>query len=206
MQITLINILELLGTFVFAISGIRMAARKHLDWVGAYIVGLATAVGGGTLRDLLLDTQPFWMQDYSYFLTTAAALVAAIVFKQKIFKLTNTLFLFDAIGLGLFTVVGISKSIDAQLPFWACIIMGAITGSVGGVVRDVLLNEVPLLFRRDIYMLACVAGGIVYFSCRHLNMVSSITELLASLTVIFVRVVAMKFHVHLPTLKLVREE
>jgi uncharacterized membrane protein YeiH len=199
-----ITVLDLLGTFVFAISGIRLASGKHIDWFGAYIIGLATAIGGGTTRDLLLDVTPFWMLDGKYFLTTGVALLATILFKDKIFRLGNTLFLFDAIGLGLFTVVGISKSLEAGLPFWVCIVMGTITGSVGGLIRDVLLNEVPLLLRRDIYALACVTGGVVYFLCIHFNLPKSMTELVAALIVILVRVIATKFHIHLPVLHSVK--
>jgi len=201
LQINLTIILEFLGTFAFAISGIRLASGKQMDWFGAYIIGLVTAVGGGTLRDLLLDVTPFWMLDAKYFLTTGLALLATIIFKEKIFKLGKTLFLFDTIGLGLFTVVGITKSIDAGLPFWICIIMGAITGTVGGVVRDVLLNDVPLLFRKDIYALACVAGGAVYFTCSYLHWPTQITETLAVFAVIALRLVAVKYHIHLPQLQ-----
>src|SRR5687767_4390278 len=192
--------LEVIGTFVFAVSGIKLASGKQVDWFGAYLVGLATAIGGGTARDLLLDVTPFWMLDGKYFLTTGVALLATLLFKDKIFKWRNTLFLFDAIGLGLFTIVGISKSIEMNLPFWVCIVMGTITGSIGGVVRDVLLNEVPLLLRKDIYALACVAGGVVYFACIHFNLSTSLTELIAALIVIIVRVIALKFHIHLPVL------
>ena len=191
---------DLIGTFAFAISGIRLAAGKQIDWFGAYIIGLATAIGGGTARDLLLNVTPFWMLDSRYFLTTGVALLTTLLFKDKIFKWPNTLFLFDAIGLGLFTIVGISKSMETNLPFWVCVVMGTITGSLGGVVRDILLNEVPLLLRRDIYALACVAGGIVYFVCIHFNLSRSLTELIAALIVIIVRVIALKFHIHLPVL------
>jgi len=201
LQINLTIILEFLGTFAFSISGIRLASGKQIDWFGAYIIGLVTAVGGGTMRDLLLDVSPFWMLDAKYFLTTGLALLVTIVFKDKIFKLGKTLFLFDTIGLGLFTVVGITKSLDAGLPFWVCIIMGAITGTVGGVVRDVLLNDVPLLFRKDIYALACVAGGAVYFACFYLDFATQMTETVAVFTVIVLRLVAVKYHIHLPQLQ-----
>jgi uncharacterized membrane protein YeiH len=201
LQINFTTILDLLGTFAFAISGIRLASGKQIDWFGAYIIGLVTAIGGGTARDLLLDVTPFWMLDGKYFITTGVALLATLLFKEKIFRWSNTLFLFDAIGLGLFTIVGISKSITAGLPFWVCIVMGTITGSVGGVARDVLLNEVPLLFRKDIYALACVAGGVVYFICTYFNLATGLTELIAALTVIAIRLVALKFHLHLPILK-----
>jgi len=198
---TFITILELLGTFAFAISGIRWASGKQIDWFGAYLIGLVTAIGGGTLRDLLLDITPFWMLDPNYFITTGVALIATLIFRQKITRLGKTLFVFDTIGLGLFTIVGITKSIDAGLPFWVCIAMGAITGSIGGVIRDVLLNEVPLLLRRDIYALACVAGGVVYFACKYANFPSEMTEIIAASTVIATRLVAVKFHIHLPVLQ-----
>lgn len=201
MEINFTILLDLLGIFAFAISGIRLASGKQIDWFGAYIIGLVTAIGGGTMRDLLLDVTPFWMLDGKYFLTTGVALIATLLFKDKLFKWGNTLFLFDTIGLGLFTIVGITKSIATGLPFWVCIAMGTITGSVGGVVRDVLLNEVPLLFRKDIYALACVAGGGVYFICNYFNLPTGTTETLAALTVIVFRLIAVKFHIHLPQLQ-----
>jgi len=200
------TLIDLLGTFAFAISGIRLASRKQIDWFGAYIAGLATAVGGGTLRDLLLDVTPFWMLDGKYFLTTGVAMLVTLAFKKKIFSLGGTLFLFDAIGLGLFTIVGISKSLAAGLPFWVCIVMGTVTGTAGGVIRDVLLNEVPLLLRKDIYALACVAGGLVYLLCYHLGLPKNLTELLAAGTVISIRIIAVKFHIHLPILHPVQAE
>lgn len=201
MQLSFTILLDLLGVFAFAISGIRLASVKKIDWFGAYIIGLVTAIGGGTLRDLLLDITPFWMMDGKYFLTTGVALLACLLFKEKIFRWSNTLFLFDAIGLGLFTIVGISKSLAAGLPFWVSIVMGTITGSVGGIIRDVLLNEVPLIFRKDIYALACVAGGAVYFLCAYINLPTGLTELIAAITIIVIRIIAMKFHIQLPILK-----
>lgn len=200
MQNYFTTFIEFAGTFAFAISGIRLASGKQIDWFGAYLVGLATAIGGGTLRDLLLDVTPFWMMDGKYFLITLIALLTTLVFKERIFRWSNTLFLFDAIGLGLFTIVGISKSMAVGLPIWVCIVMGTITGSVGGVIRDILLNEVPLLLRKDIYALACVAGGLVYFGCLYLQFSTSLTELIAASVVIFIRIIALKFHIHLPVL------
>lgn len=191
-------ILDLLGTFAFAISGIRMASGKQIDWFGAYIIGLVTAIGGGTLRDLLLGVRPFWMLNSHYFLTTGIALLAALLFKGRLLRLGATLFLFDALGLGLFTVVGITKSLELGLPVWVCIVLGTITGTVGGVLRDVLLNQVPLLFRRDIYALACVAGGAIYFMLRYFGISDPINEFLAALTVILIRLLATRYKLHLP--------
>lgn len=192
--------IDFIGTFAFAVSGIRLASGKQIDWFGAYIIGLVTAIGGGTVRDLLLGIRPFWMLDGRYFLTTGIALVAMLLLKERLVKWWNMMFLFDAIGLGLVTIVGISKSMDAQLPFWVCIVMGTITGSVGGLLRDVLLNEVPFLLRKDIYALACVAGGLVYFTCLYFDFAVPITELLAASVVITVRILAFRFHLHLPVL------
>lgn len=206
MDFKLTIILDLFGTFAFAISGIRLASGKQMDWFGAYIIGLVTAIGGGTLRDLLLGVKPFWMLNPTYFLTTAAALVATLILKEKLFKWGSTLFLFDTIGLGLFTIVGITKSIDVGLPFWVCIAMGTITGTVGGVLRDVLINEVPLLFRKDIYALAFVAGGSVYFMCSYFMLPTGITETIAALTTIIFRMAAVKFHIHLPQLKPLKKQ
>lgn len=193
-------ILDFLGTFVFAISGIRLASGKNMDLFGAYIIGLVTAIGGGTTRDILLDVTPFWILDVRYLIITGIALLAVVLLKDKLFKWGKTLFLFDAIGLGLFTIVGISISLDAGLPFWVCIIMGTITASLGGVIRDVLINEVPLLFRKDIYALACVMGGVIYFACLKLELQSPFSEIIGVLSVIIFRIIAVKFHLKLPIL------
>lgn len=198
LDLNLTILLEFFGTFAFAVSGIRMASGKGIDWFGAYIIGLVTAIGGGTLRDLLLDITPFWMLDSKFFLITGFSLLAVLLFKDKILKLGSTLFLFDTLGLGLFTIVGITKSIDAGLPYWVCIIMGTITGTLGGVIRDVLLNNVPLLFRRDIYALCCVAGGVVYFSGVYIGFAVQVTEVLAASSIITLRLMAVRFHWNLP--------
>lgn len=196
-----INIVDYAGTFAFAISGIRLASAKRFDWFGAYVVGLVTAIGGGTTRDLLLDVTPFWMQQPSYLIITGIALLCVIAFGRQLIRLNNTFFIFDAIGLGLFVVVGIERSVHAGFPFWVSIIMGMITGSVGGIMRDILINEVPLIFRKDIYALACVLGGIVFYVCTEFKLQSEITQILSAVSVILMRVIAVRFHLGLPALK-----
>lgn len=196
-----INFVDYAGTFAFAISGIRLASAKNFDWFGAYVIGFVTAIGGGTTRDLLLGVTPFWMLQPSYLIITGLALIGVIFFSKKLVRLNNTFFIFDAIGLGLFVVVGIDRSISAGFPPWVAIVMGMITGSVGGIIRDILINEVPLIFRKDIYALACVLGGLVYFLCVRLKMPGELTQALAALSVIFMRVIAVKFHLSLPVLK-----
>ena len=196
-----ITLIDHLGTFAFAISGIRNASEKNFDWFGAYIVGLVTAIGGGTTRDLLLKVTPFWMEQPSYLIVTAIALLSVILFSKQVLSFYKTLLLFDSIGLGLFVVVGIEKSINAGFPFWVCIMMGTITVSVGGVIRDVFINEIPLLFRRDIYALACVFGGIGSYLCYLLNLPQAITGMVAAGIVIITRIIAVKYHIQVPTLK-----
>ena len=201
-SLNVVAILELLGTFAFAISGIRLASGKQMDWFGAYVIGLVTAVGGGTTRDLLLDVTPFWIDDPQYLITTGIALLVVLLFKERLFKLGKTIFLFDTIGLGLFTVSGISKCLMLGSPVWVCIVLGTITGSVGGVIRDIIINEVPLLFRKDIYALSCILGGLVFFGCTLVPFLTDYQEILAIGVIILIRVLAAKFHLQLPRLLL----
>jgi uncharacterized membrane protein YeiH len=196
-----IDIVDYTGTFAFAISGIRLASGKQFDWFGAYVVGLVTAIGGGTTRDLLLDVTPFWMLQPSYIIITGIALVAVILMGQKMKRFNNAFFIFDAIGLGLFVVVGIERSIAAGFPFWVTIIMGMITGSVGGILRDLLINELPLIFRKDIYALACVFGGIVFYCCTLVKLPIEISQITAALSVILIRILAVKYHWSVPVLQ-----
>ncbi len=201
MNLTFINIIDYLGTFAFAISGMRLASAKRFDWFGAYVVGLVTAIGGGTTRDLLLDLTPFWMLQSSYLVVTGFALLFVIFLGKYVIRLHNTFFIFDAIGLGLFVVVGIDKTLELGFPFWVAILMGMITGSVGGVIRDILINEVPLIFRKDIYALACVVGGLFYYLSFILNFSPVITQTVAAISVILTRILAVKYHISLPVLK-----
>lgn len=194
-------VIEFLGTFAFAISGIRWAAFKKFDWFGGYVVGLATAIGGGTLRDVMLGVTPFWMTDAIYIECTAAALVLAIVFKNAIGRFSRTWFLFDTLGLALFTIAGMQKTLYAGFPFWVAVIMGCMTGAAGGVIRDVLINEVPLIFRKEIYALACIAGGMVYHLCTLLGVNIEITVLATFFTVVVVRLLAVRYHISLPHLR-----
>lgn len=195
------QILDFIGTLAFAISGIRLASAKRFDLFGAYVVGLATAIGGGTIRDLMLGLQPFWMTNAFYLVCTAIGLLWVIVFRRFLVRQNNTWFLFDTIGLALFTVTGIEKTIGAGFPFWTAIIMGAITGAGGGVLRDVFINEVPLIFRKEIYALACVIGGVVYYVCHISGMTNIASGIICGAVVILCRVLAVYYKWHLPILK-----
>ncbi|MCD8265751.1 MAG: trimeric intracellular cation channel family protein [Prevotellaceae bacterium] len=194
-------VIEFLGTFAFALSGIRLASAKRFDLFGAFAVGLATAVGGGTIRDLLLRVQPFWTTNAVYFLCCAFAVVWVMAFRRQLVRQQNTWFLFDTLGLALFNVIGIEKSLNLGQTWWMAITMGCVTGAAGGVIRDLLLGEVPLIFRKEIYAVACACGGVVYILCRHYGVPGSLNAAVAILAVIATRLLAVRFHWHLPTLK-----
>ena len=196
-----VNILDFIGTFAFAISGIRLASAKRFDWFGAYVVGLATAIGGGTIRDVLLDVTPAWMTTPVYLICTAIAMFFVIAFGKYVIRLNNTFFIFDSVGLALFTIVGAEKSLALGYPFWVAIIMGSITGAAGGVIRDVFINEIPLIFRKEIYAMACVIGGIAYWLCLKMNLETSVSQIIGGSAVLITRILAVKYRITLPILK-----
>ena len=186
-----VNWCDYLGTLAFAISGIRLAAGKGLDWFGAYVVGFVTAVGGGTIRDILLDIKPFWLVQPSYLIITALGLIFTIIFRRQVVRLNHSLFVFDAIGLGLFVVVGVAKSYAAGFPWWVAVIMGTVTGSFGGLLRDVLINETPLIFRTDFYASACVLGSIIYVLMgRYSSLPIEWVQFISAISVFIFRVLA----------------
>ena len=155
--------LEIAATLFYAISGVRLAAVKKFDWFGAYTIGFVTAIGGGTMRDVFLKCNPFWMLDPWYCVATFVGFVVVVLLKKKLVKIEGTFYIFDAIGLALFVDVGIYKTLMLGFPMWVAIIMGTITGAMGGVIRDIFINEEPLVFRKEIYATACIAGGISYW-------------------------------------------
>lgn len=196
---TFLFIIEVVGTVAFAISGIRMAAAKHFDWFGAYVVGLVTAIGGGTVRDLLLNIPVFWMQTWWYIAVTGLSLIVVIVFRRILVK-TRVLFLFDTIGLALFVVIGIQKTLAVDYPFWVAVIMGITTGALGGVLRDILVNNEPLLFQKDIYATACLAGGLVYWVVYSCDWSMPTQGIACAVTVIAMRLLAVRYSWSLPVL------
>lgn len=196
---TFLFIIEVVGTVAFAISGIRMAAAKHFDWFGAYVVGLVTAIGGGTVRDLLLNIPVFWMQTWWYIAVTGLSLIVVIVFRRILVK-TRVLFLFDTIGLALFVVIGIQKTLAVDYPFWVAVIMGITTGALGGVLRDILVNNEPLLFQKDIYATACLAGGLVYWVAHYCGLSMPAQGIACAVTVIAMRLLAVRYSWSLPVL------
>ena len=198
---TVQKIIEITGTFAFAISGIRHAAAKHVDWFGGLVCGIAVAIGGGTLRDVMLGVTPFWMTSSVYMVCTVLALLSVIVFAKYVERISNTWFVFDTLGLALFTIAGLQKALALGHPFWVAIIMGCITGAAGGVVRDVLLNNVPVIFQKEIYAMASIAGGALYWALYALGVEIGITVVSCFLFICLVRFLAMRYHISLPMLR-----
>lgn len=194
-------ILDYLGTFAFAISGIRLASGENVDLFGAYVIGMLTAVGGGTTRDLLLGLTPFWLTTPSYVLITLLSLLIVIIFRKHLVRMNEQLFVYDAIGLGFFTIVGMEKALMLGFPFWVALFMGVITGSFGGLLRDISLNQVPLIFRKDIYAMASVAGGLVYGVLEWCSLPHVLVQVVGVAVVIFTRILCVKYHLSLPVLK-----
>lgn len=197
---TVFFILDILGTIAFAISGALMAMNKKMDPFGVFIIGFVTAVGGGTLRDVLIGKQPvIWMNDISYIFLIGLAVFIAIIFRKKLKKLQKSLFLFDTIGLGIFTITGTEIGINANFHPITSIALGTMTACFGGVIRDILCNEVPVLFRKEIYATACIFGSIVFIVLCNFNIGQNIVYVSTSLIVIAIRLVAVKYKLSLPT-------
>ena len=198
---TVLLIIEFIGTFAFAISGIRMAAAKHFDWFGGFVCGFAVAIGGGTIRDVMLRVTPFWMTSSIYFICTIIALLVGILFSKKLSRIENAWLITDTLGLAMFTIAGLQKTLQYGHPFWVAIVMGCITGVAGGVIRDVLLNQEPIIFQKDIYAMASVAGGLIYWLLAALGINIGITSIITFLVICLVRYVAVRYHISLPLLR-----
>lgn len=195
------TIIEILGTLAFAISGIRHAAAKHFDWFGGFVCGFAVAIGGGTLRDVMLGLPPFWMTSPLYIVCTIVAQIFVISFSRMLKRLDNAWFFFDTLGLASFTITGIQKTIECGYPFWVAIIMGCITGAAGGVIRDVLLNKTPVVLRKEIYAMASIVGGLLYWVLTDINVNMAITGVATFVFIVTIRILAVKYHISLPVLK-----
>lgn len=190
-----IYLVDLFGTGIFAISGVLTAIEKKFDLVGALIIGFVTAIGGGTLRDLLIGRFPVgWLNDRNYFVVILLGFAIAYIYKNIVTRYKKSMFLFDTIGIGLFTVLGIKISLEHKLSIEHCLIMGVISACFGGVIRDVLTNEIPLLFRKEIYASACLIGGIVYVILNQVSIYENINIITAILTVIIIRYYSIKYN------------
>ncbi|SFE63363.1 trimeric intracellular cation channel family protein [Thermoflexibacter ruber] len=196
---TLTYALELIGTFVFAISGALAAEEHELDAFGITFIAFITALGGGTTRDVLLGIHPLvWIADTNYLLTIFVAVAVAIAFKQYILPLRKTFFLFDTIGIGFFTILGLKKALlVAQVSPLIGVIMGMVSATFGGVLRDVFCNQVPLIFRKEIYATACLVGAGIYLFLEKISPYTRLNTLLTIFIIIIIRFVAVKYKLSL---------
>lgn len=196
------SVLEIVGTMAFAMSGVLTAMKKKLDPFGVFIIAFVTAVGGGTLRDVLIGKTPVgWMLNLEYVYMIIIGFVLAIVFRKKFDKLRTSLFLFDTIGLGVYTLTGLRKGIEIGLHPIICIALGTITACFGGVIRDILCNEIPVIFRKEIYATICILGGMLFFMLKAFQLNDEIIYITTVSVVISIRLMAVKYKWHLPALE-----
>lgn len=194
-----IYVLDILGTFAFAISGALVALDKKFDIFGVIIIAFVTAVGGGMLRDVLINAHPInWIGDLNYLYIIFSAVLFTFLFKSKIAYLSKTMFLFDTIGISVFTLLGLQKGLSYDLHPIIAIIMGMISAVFGGVLRDVLTAKIPLIFEKEVYASACLAGGISYLILNYFKVDENINFIISAIVIASIRAVAVKFHLELP--------
>ena len=194
-------IIDILGTIAFAISGVLVAMYKKLDVFGVLIIAFVTAVGGGTLRDLLIGIRPVgWLMAPMHLLIILGTVVLAITFVKQLKYVRKSLFLFDTIGIGLYTMVGVEKGLAAQISPIMCIALGTITACFGGVIRDILCNEIPVIFRKEIYATVCILGAMVYFLLVQFPIDNAIAQTMGIATIIVMRILAVRFKISLPSI------
>lgn len=202
MQEEFLKGIDILGTVAFAASGVYAAMQKRLDVFGVLIIAFVTAVGGGTIRDIMVgDTPVSWIRNINYSIIILITAAVVIAFKSSIFKnFKKTLLVFDSIGLGFFTILGIQKGLMYDLNPAICIALGTVTGCFGGVIRDISLNTIPLIFEKEIYATACIVGGIVYFALIQTSLRVEIIEWVSIFIVFLMRMLAVRFDWRLPNI------
>ena len=196
---TLQYVFELLGTFFFAISGALAIRHEHNDLFGAGFTGFVTAIGGGTLRDMMLGSYPLvWIGDINFLYAIFAGVVFAYFFFRFLTRLRRTFVLFDTIGISFFTILGVEKALSLGVRPEIAAIMGMFSAVMGGVIRDVLTNETPVLFKKEIYATACLAGAVLYLLLYRFDVDRDINLLCSSTLIFVVRIVALKWKLSLP--------
>ncbi|MAP55030.1 trimeric intracellular cation channel family protein [Altibacter sp.] len=197
---SLFLIIDILGTISFSISGVLTALKKRMDPFGILIIAFVTAVGGGTLRDVLIDFPITWMRNLTFVYVILGAAVFAVIFRRWLGYIRRSLFLFDTIGIALYTIVGVEKGLAADLPPLICIALGTMSACFGGVIRDILCNEIPIIFRKEIYATACILGGVTYFILLKTTLSENWVVILSGAVVITIRLLAVYFKLSLPSI------
>ncbi|MEC4117053.1 trimeric intracellular cation channel family protein [Myroides phaeus] len=193
------DILDLLGTLAFAISGALAGRERRLDLFGMSILAFATAIGGGTVRDVMIGYTPVtWLTNLNYFFITLFGVFLAIIFYKKFNFLRYSLFLFDTIGIAVFTLIGIEKGMNVGLHPIICVTLGTITACFGGVIRDILANKIPIIFKQEIYATACILGGLMYYVLNYFELSKDILYIGTAGIIIVIRLLAVKYKWSLP--------
>ena len=195
----ILNIIDLLGVAAFAVSGAFAAMHKRLDIFGIFIIAFIASMGGGTLRDTLIgDVPPVWMYNLNYGLTVLVSVLIALLFTRYIDNFKRTLLLFDSVGLGFFTILGIEKGLALDLHPVVCVTLGTVTGCFGGVIRDISLRTIPVIFHKEIYASACIAGGALFFILHLVEVNELWIKVLSISAVVAARILAVIFDLRLP--------
>ncbi|TVP91537.1 MAG: trimeric intracellular cation channel family protein [Pseudomonadaceae bacterium] len=200
--------LDLFGVAVFAITGALMAGRKSMDLFGVMVIAIITALGGGTLRDVILNNYPVvWIRNDLYILVAVLAALGTVVWVRFTRPIHETgLLVADALGLAVFTVIGTQVAMQLGVPMSAAVIMGVMTGVAGGVMRDIICNEIPLIFHKEIYATACIAGSVAYIVLHQLGLAFNLDVIVAIAVVLVIRLAAIRWHLGLPRFHLLDRE
>ena len=198
-----LNIISYCGTFVFAISGALKARNHKMDIFGAAILAFTTAYGGGTIRDLLLGIKPVnWLDDYLALTLVVSALIITFLSRKNIEKFKQTIFITDAIGLGMFTIAGIKTSLLVGIGEVYAIIMGVITATFGGLITDILCNNIPdLLNNSEFYATACFIGGTIFIFLLKLQVRNDLSIIICVILIVLLRILSKNKRIHLPVFK-----
>lgn len=202
MEISVFSVLDVLGTFAFAISGATLAIKKEFDVFGIFVLAFVTAIGGGTVRDLLIGSTPVeWMDNTVLITTILSGALLTILFNPYMQRMNFFVYLFDALGLGLFTVAGIEKAMDYDLNIFICITLGAISATFGGLLRDIITGDKPMLLtRKEIYAVASASGGCLYFLLEALQVPKGVFIPVCIVFIFLVRHITHRYKLTLPTL------
>ncbi|HNF49130.1 MAG TPA: trimeric intracellular cation channel family protein [Chitinophagales bacterium] len=200
---SLIYIIDLLGTFVFTISGALAASDKehHHDLFSVFFTGFITAIGGGTIRDIILGAYPVcWIADGNYLLAVFAGVLFTLLTRKHIIRMSRTLSLFDTLGMAIYVIMGVEKSLSLHVSVYAAVILGMISGIFGGVTRDTLLNNIPMIFRKELYATPCLLGALLYVLLLKAGMEAQVNFIVSVLFIFIFRILAVKYKWSLPTL------
>jgi uncharacterized membrane protein YeiH len=201
MENQLYTIIEIAGTAAFSISGVFAAMEKKLDVLGMFIIAFITAIGGGTLRDVLIGDLPVnWMRSNTNSIVIFVSALVAMFFYNAIKNYDRILLLFDSIGLGFFTILGIQKGIQMGLSPGICVALGTITACFGGLIRDITLNQIPHIFHKEVYATACIAGGILYLVLQGTMLPAGVIDALCISMIVSIRLLAVRYNWKLPVI------